>query len=346
METVTIARLAASDLDAATAEDVYSWIDLSACADARSVAAAADRARRSHRILIGVGRPAEGLKELIDAMSMSIHDGDVDDRRTVSVSSTAEACNELSMAIRQNPMASMTCSQLLRMAEHLDVCGALVAESWAYSTLQSGPEFHRWLAADRPRKGSECTSSVLLNRTNDCLTIELDRPERHNAIDARMRDELVNALDIALCDNTVDGVVLRGRGRSFSSGGDLAEFGTSPDPVTAHVIRVQHRPGEQIHRLAQRLGDRCVADVHGAVVGGGLELAAFAGHVVSDSQSLFRLPEVSMGLIPGAGGTVSVSRRIGRWRAAWLMLTGNTIDAVTAERWHLVDTVHTGSPSM
>lgn len=88
-----------------------------------------------------------------------------------------------------------------------------------------------------------------------------------------------------------------------------------------------------------RLGRKFEARVHGAVMGGGLELAAFAGYIVADPDSAFLLPEMSMGLLPGAGGTVSVSRRIGRWRTAWAVVSGVTFGAAQALEWGLVDEV-------
>jgi enoyl-CoA hydratase/carnithine racemase len=77
--------------------------------------------------------------------------------------------------------------------------------------------------------------------------------------------------------------------------------------------------------------------VHGSCIGAGMELPAFAHHVEADPGAAFSLPEVAMGLIPGAGGTVSITRRIGRQRTAWLALTRQPIDAPTALRWGLVD---------
>ena len=68
------------------------------------------------------------------------------------------------------------------------------------------------------------------------------------------------------------------------------------------------------------------ARVHGPSVGSGVELAAFAGRVVAAPDATFALPEVAMGLVPGAGGTVSIPARIGRHRTAWLALTGERID--------------------
>ena len=81
------------------------------------------------------------------------------------------------------------------------------------------------------------------------------------------------------------------------------------------------------------------AYVHGGCVGAGVELPAFAGRVVADPAATFWLPELGMGLVPGAGGTVSIPRRIGRQRAALLAVTGRRIDAATALAWGLVDDI-------
>jgi enoyl-CoA hydratase/carnithine racemase len=87
------------------------------------------------------------------------------------------------------------------------------------------------------------------------------------------------------------------------------------------------------------VADRVVAFLHGSCFGSGIELSAFAARVVARPDTVIGLPEVSLGLIPGAGGTVSLPRRIGRHRTAWLALTGRTIDAATARAWGLVDEI-------
>lgn len=91
--------------------------------------------------------------------------------------------------------------------------------------------------------------------------------------------------------------------------------------------------------LTTRLGRGCRAEVQGQVLGSGLEMAAYCGWVQAYPDAVLGLPELSLGLIPGAGGTVSITRRIGRWRTAYLVLSGRPIDAATALRWGLVDAV-------
>lgn len=237
-------------------------------------------------------------------------------------------------AVDAHPQAAVTLVQLLRLSEHLDTHDGLVAESLAYAALQGGPEFARWLGARGRRvRRPEPEPPVVVERAGDVASVELNRPRLHNLLDATMRDALAEAFAALAADPEVATIVLSGRGRSFCAGGDLAEFGTVSDPATAHLIRSTANVAPHLAAVA----DRVVVEVHGATVGAGLELAAFAGRVRARADATFQLPEVSMGLVPGAGGTVSVPRRIGRHRAAWLMLTGERVDARTALDWGLVD---------
>jgi hypothetical protein len=234
------------------------------------------------------------------------------------------------------PITTTTLALLLRGQPDRSIDDGLVAESAAYSVLQGGPEFAAWRAANPPRPLLDAARQrVRAQRDGATLTITLSRPERLNALDARMRDELSEALTVAAVDPSLSRVELRGEGRAFCAGGDLDEFGTRQDPASAHLIRLQRSVGRSIARLSQHTE----AFVHGACVGSGVELAAFCDRMVSTSNAQFALPEISLGLVPGAGGTVSLTRRIGRLRTAWLAFTGCAIDAGTARDWGLVDAV-------
>ncbi|MFI1336308.1 enoyl-CoA hydratase/isomerase family protein [Streptomyces sp. NPDC020845] len=140
----------------------------------------------------------------------------------------------------------------------------------------------------------------------------MDRPWVRNAVDAATRDALCEALEVAVADPSITVVDLHGHGPAFCSGGDLAEFGTARDPAEAHRVRVHRSPAA----LLQRCGPKVTAHLHGACVGAGIELAAFAGRVLAAPDTVIRLPETEMGLIPGAGGTASLPPRIGRERTA------------------------------
>lgn len=179
----------------------------------------------------------------------------------------------------------------------------------------------------------------MAHRDHNRLTIRFNRPRRHNAFSTDARAALLDALEVARLDPGVDEVVLAGNGPSFCSGGDLAEFGTFADPASAHLARTRHSPALVLDAITARLGGSCRAEVHGHVQGSGLEMAAFCGTVSCHPDAVLGLPELALGLIPGAGGTVSITRRIGRWRTAYLVLSGQSIDAETALRWGLVDAV-------
>ena len=244
--------------------------------------------------------------------------------------------SDVGATVAAHPLASLALVALLRSTGHGDVWTGLAAESATYAALLGGDDFRSWLATQDHHVSEG--PAVRTDRTGDCLVITLDRPEVHNAFNRAMRDQLVEALQLAASDRTIAEVVLEGAGPSFSSGGDLAEFGTVPDPPTAHAVRLTRHPGWWMEQCR----DRVVAHLHGACIGAGIELPAFAARVEAAPDSSFALPEVGMGLIPGAGGTVSVTRRIGRQRCAWLALSGARLDATTALRWGLVDRVSPG----
>ena len=254
-------------------------------------------------------------------------------RAWVSLDRVAEL-ERLGEVVAQAPLAATTLAQLLRVTPMLAVPDALVAESFAYSMLLAGPEHTAWRSGRTPVRdvvADDCP--VVVERQGDVLRIELNRPRRHNAFGHALRDALLEALELADVDASISRVVLSGRGPSFCSGGDLDEFGSLPGSAQAHAIRMARSAGRAVHRIR----DRVEVHVHGAVVGAGVEVASFAGKVVAEESAWFCLPELSLGLVPGAGGTVSLPRRIGRWRTAWMALTGSRVDLATALAWGLVD---------
>ena len=245
----------------------------------------------------------------------------------------------LTASVRANPLAATALALLLRHGEARTPVAGLVAESAAYSMLQGGPEFAAWRAGRARRvPPPDEGPAVLVRRDGPRLEVRLDRPGRRNALSSRMREEWLEALAVAALDNSVAEVHLSGEGPAFCSGGDLDEFGTFPDPATAHLVRL----GRSIAAALDALGDRVVAHLHGACIGSGIELPAFAGTVRATPGTVISLPEIGLGLVPGAGGTVSLPRRIGRHRTALLALTQRTIDAPTALRWGLVDELEEG----
>lgn len=240
----------------------------------------------------------------------------------------------LQTAVAQQPLAATVVAQVLRMSRLVAFDEALMVESLAYSMLLGSAPFQAWRAATPVRERADDDGPrVLVEDADGALALRLNRPAARNAFDARMRDELCEALAFAAEHPDAPPVVLSGEGPAFSAGGDLDEFGRADDPGVAHLVRNLRSPARQVRQLGERLTVR----VHGACVGAGIEVPAAAARVVAREDAFFRLPEVSMGLIPGAGGTATIPRRIGRHRACFMAISGADIGVQTALSWRLID---------
>lgn len=236
-------------------------------------------------------------------------------------------------AVLAFPNASVIAAQVLRGHERRSAGEGLLVESLAYAALQGGPEFATWLAGRGHRVRRDLDEPrIEMHDHGDSVEIVLNRPRLHNLMDAAMRDQLVTALVAggAEPDRTL---IIRANGPSFCGGGDPAEFGTVADTATAHLIR----SSANVAPALLAVSERTTVEIQGPAVGAGIEFAAFAGCVRATADATFRLPELQMGLIPGAGGTVSIPARIGRQRTLEWLLSGAELDADTALSWGLVD---------
>jgi enoyl-CoA hydratase len=287
------------------------------------LAAVAQRLRRMPCPVIAVGAvTAPAILRGVDAI----------------VGSVQEAAG-LIRNIDMHPLAAMTLVQLLRHNEDATPEQGLLAESLAYASLQGGAEFARVRAqlragGQRSALPPDLGDAVLVERSGDELHITLNRPHVRNAYSARMRDGLYEALQLLHVEKALHAVIT-GAGGCFCVGGDLAEFGEVPDTATAHAIRATRSVGQSLLELSARLEFR----LHRACIGSGIELPAFAARVVAAADTFIQLPEITLGLLPGAGGTVSIPRRIGRHRTAYLALSARRINAATARQWGLVDAI-------
>jgi enoyl-CoA hydratase/carnithine racemase len=162
--------------------------------------------------------------------------------------------------------------------------------------------------------------------------VSLDRPERLNAYDTAMRDDLHAVLGAADADPGIRVLVLRGRGPAFSTGGDLREFGSAPSPYIARQVRWQRDVWGRLLRLRAVT----VAAVHGLAVGGGMEMALLCDLCVAADDARFSLPETGRAMIPGVGATQTLPRRVGAGRALELVLAGRWLDAPQAAALGLV----------
>ena len=254
----------------------------------------------------------------------------------VKVPDVEEAVLGIKNSVEGNPHSSIMLVQLLRQRAYLNVDTGLLSESIAYAALQGGPEFQTWLSRRNNTLGRDNVTPTVLSRRNDSeLRISLNRPDRANAFSSAMRDELVEQLRMAAADRSINRILLEGKGNSFCTGGDLNEFGSLDSISDAHLIRMVNNPAFWMSKLH----DRMSVHLHGKCIGAGIELPAFCDKVIADQTVSISLPEIKMGLIPGAGGTVSIPRRIGPQKTAYLALSGQSIDSQTALDWELVNEI-------
>lgn len=248
---------------------------------------------------------------------------------------TDSQADRLADAVRAKPIAATIAAGVLRLTARLSLTDALQVESLAYSALLGGREFQRWRSA-APGGAAPCPAEPLaIAREGDRLLLTLDDPANRNAMSAGMRDALYEALANALDDPSRPAVLIQGAGKCFSTGGALAEFGTARDLAEAHAVRTLH----SCARALDALGTRGAVRLHGACVGSGIEIAAAAHRRIAAADAWFQLPEVTMGLIPGAGGTATVARAIGRHRTLWMLLSARRVGARQALDWGLIHAI-------
>lgn len=173
---------------------------------------------------------------------------------------------------------------------------------------------------------SRGSSTVLYSKRGPVAWVTLNRPDQLNAYNMAMRDDLFQVLAAIHDDRDVRAMVLRGAGRAFSTGGDLAEFGSAPSPIVARWVRFRR----DVWGMLRALPVPSIAAVHGHTVGGGLEIALLCDLAVAADDTRLCLPETGVGMIPGIAGTQTAARRLGLGRALDLCLTGRWIDAQNA----------------
>ena len=187
------------------------------------------------------------------------------------------------------------------------------------------------------RRDTGDSPAVLYDLIDDgrIAVVTLNRPERLNAYDTLMRDGLYEALLAVRDDPRVRAVILRGNGRAFCTGGDVAEFGSAPSATRAREIRWLR----DVWGTLWRLRAVTIAAVHGYAVGGGFEMALLCDQCIAAAGARFALPETGLGMIPGVGGTQTLPRLLGTGRGLDLVLTGGWIEARAAQSLGLVTRV-------
>ncbi|WP_353182707.1 enoyl-CoA hydratase-related protein [Parapedobacter lycopersici] len=178
---------------------------------------------------------------------------------------------------------------------------------------------------------------LLIRDEQSVRFITINREEKLNALNQTILAELHGALTEALADNRVRGIVLTGAGKkAFVAGADIAEFAAFDAAQGLRLARDGHR---NVFDLIHHAGKPILAAINGYALGGGLELALACHLRIAVPNARLGLPEVTLGLIPGYGGTQRLTQLVGRGRALELILTADMITAEKALEYGLVNVV-------
>lgn len=177
---------------------------------------------------------------------------------------------------------------------------------------------------------------VHLERQGNLAILTLTRPEKLNALNPQMLNDLETALIELKADRTVRVVIITGDGeKAFVAGADIGQFPT----LTPEEAKVLAQRGQAVFQQIEDLGKPVIAAVNGFALGGGCELALACHLRYAADTAKFGQPEVGLGVIAGYGGTQRLPRLVGTGRALDLLLSGRMINAETAEKWGLVNGV-------
>ncbi|MGD9893840.1 MAG: enoyl-CoA hydratase/isomerase family protein [Dehalococcoidia bacterium] len=177
---------------------------------------------------------------------------------------------------------------------------------------------------------------VLYDKIDSIAVLTLNRPSALNAVNLAMRDELWGLLLAVRDDPDVRVAVLRGAGeRGFCAGADIKEFGTAPSVIEARRARQER----DLWGLMIEMETPLIAQIHGWALGAGCEMSLLCDIRIASDDARMGLPEVTLGYIPSAGGTQTLPRTIAHGDAMQMILSGDPIDAATAQRLRLVHRV-------
>ncbi len=184
---------------------------------------------------------------------------------------------------------------------------------------------------------------IALEVADGIATITFRNPDKLNAWDGQMLEELKTTLENVSHQEEVRLVVFTGEGRAFSVGADMNWF--TPDPLT-HRFRLQARFAHDFFDALEEMEKPVIAAINGLCVGGGLEFALSSDVRVAAEEARFGFPEVNAGIIPGSGGCSRLARLVGVGFAKELILTGELISAAEANRIGLINAVVPASQLM
>ena len=173
--------------------------------------------------------------------------------------------------------------------------------------------------------------TVLVERQGRVALLRLNRPEALNALNAKLLDELASCIEALDQDDDVGCLVLTGSAKAFAAGADIKEMAPL-SYAQAFKADLFSAPADKIARSRKPI----IAAVAGYALGGGCELAMICDFIIAADTAKFGQPEITLGIMPGMGGTQRLTRLVGKAKAMDLILTGRMMDATEAERSGLV----------
>jgi enoyl-CoA hydratase len=178
--------------------------------------------------------------------------------------------------------------------------------------------------------------TLLTELDNGIFTITINRPDKLNALNKTVFDELNTALDEVYSNASIRSVIITGAGaKAFVAGADISEFNSLSKQQSMELSK----RGQDTFFRIEDSPKPIVAAVNGFALGGGCELAMACHFRIAAENAKFGQPEVNLGLIPGYGGTQRLAQLIGKGRAIELLITANMVDAATALQYGLVNHV-------
>jgi enoyl-CoA hydratase len=183
---------------------------------------------------------------------------------------------------------------------------------------------------------------IIVERTGTALEITLNRPEKLNSLREKTAAEIMDAMGEVEMDRTLVGVILQGSEKAFCAGVDTSEFKYA-DNERFDVYRARKRTRKtlQMMRFVMGYTKPVITVVEGFALGGGLELAMSGDLIVCGEGAQLGLPEVKIGIMPGAGGTQTLPRVVGERRAKEIILAGKPFTAEQAREWGILNRVCT-----
>jgi enoyl-CoA hydratase len=173
-------------------------------------------------------------------------------------------------------------------------------------------------------------TTILLTKESGYAFIQFNRPEVLNAINMKLMEELVSTLEDLDQDSDIRCIILTGNEKAFAAGADIKEMAEAS--AMEMLQRDQFARWDRIRKIKKPI----IAAVSGFALGGGCELAMTCDIILASESAKFGQPEITIGVIPGAGGTQRLTRAVGKYKAMEMILTGSMITAEEAKQWGLV----------